>query len=455
MYTANYGFGNAAPNFNNPGGAPQPGMQPGAMQPGGMQPGQQVIFARQQQFAGMAPQGAFPGANPHMMQDASAAMMQSQGMPGMAPNNQMAYQQPFPGAAYQVLPAGVGPQGFVPNSYMMGPGMQAFPMGQPGMPQQPQMMQRMQPQPQPQPQVPQQQPNQMMAQVSTPQRPPSTAQGTPANMASIMPLQQPQFSTPQPMPQGQVPGSQHPQPMGVVTPQTPTFSSHPPGGMAVPPASAVPMSPTTETLEKERFALLLDINHELLYESIQIQTTQQELKREQAAINGNIPDRKPTEEENLFQQDYLHCMRRLQANLSYMAALADRKPEVKGPPCPAYLSPPPLNLALRLRAAPIGAENSSVPIDPVTDREERNRSIQDLYRRLQAVFPTFDPKKEPAYRMPASGQKPGNPMAASQQQASPIAQRTPQLSNMPGPPPMNPPPMNPPPMNPPPTMAMQ
>ncbi|UKZ47130.1 hypothetical protein TrVGV298_001344 [Trichoderma virens] len=405
MYSANYGFGNAAPNFNNPAGTPQPGMQPG----------QQVMFNRQQQFAGMAPQGGFPGANPHMMPDASAAaMMQSQGMPGMAPNSQMAYQQQFPGASYgQVLPTGVGPQGF------------------PGMPQQQQMMQRMQQQQQqqqPQQQVPQQQPNQMMAQVSTPQRPPSTAQGTPTN---IMPPQQPQFSTPQPMSQGQTPTSQ--QPMGLGTPQTPTFSSNPAGGMAGPSTGAVPMSPTTEALEKERFALLLDINHELLYESIQIQTTLQELKKEFTAVNGNIPDRKPSEEENHFQQDYLHCMRRLQANLSYMAALADRKPEVKGPPCPAYLSAPPLNLTLRPRGVPIGAENSATPPDPVVDREERNKSIMDLYRRLQAVFPTFDPKKEPAFRTAPSGQKPGNPMAPSQQ-ASPAAQRTPQLPNMPGPP---------------------
>lgn len=93
-------------------------------------------------------------------------------------------------------------------------------------------------------------------------------------------------------------------------------------------------------------------------------------------------------------------------------------------------------MALKLRAMPIGAENSSVPVDPVADREERNKSIQDLYRRLQAVFPEHDPKNEPAYRTSASGQKPGNPMAASQH-ASPAAQRTPQLSNMPGPP-MNP-----------------
>lgn len=436
MYSANYGFGNAAPNFNPPAGAPQPGMQPG-----GMQPGQQAMFNRQQQFAGMAPQGVFPGANPHMMQDASAAMMQGQGMPGMAPNNQMAYQQQFPGASYgQVLPGSVGPQGFVPNNYMMGPGMQGFPMGQPGMPQQAQMIQRMQQQQQQQqPQQPQQQQqqqqlsqqqqNQMMAQVSTPQRPPSTTQGTPTN---IMPPQQPQFSTPQPMSQGQTPTAQHQPQMGVAAPQTPTFSSNPASSMAAP-SSAVPMSPTTESLEKERFALLLDINHELLYESIQIQTTQQELKKEFVAVNGNVPDRKPTEEESQFQHDYLHCMRRLQGNLSYMAALADRKPDVKLPPCPPYLSAPPLNMALKLRAMPIGAENSTVPVDPVADREERNKSIQDLYRRLQAVFPEHDPKNEPAYRTSASGQKPGNPMAASQQ-ASPAAQRTPQLSNMPGPP---------------------
>lgn len=344
MYANNYGFGNAAPNFN-PAGTPQPGMQPG----------QQVMFNRQQQFAGMAPQGAFPGANPHMMADANSAnsmmqsqgMMPSQGMPGMAPNNQsaslplqqpavarqgkrasnvlntnprattVAYQQQFPGAAYgQVLPQGVGPQGFVPNNYMMGAGMPGFPMGQPGMPQQQQMMmQRMQQQQQAQQQQQQQQaqqqqqqqqqPNQAMGQVSTPQRPPSTAQGTPTN---IMPPQQPQFSTPQSISQGQTPTNQ--QQMGLGTPQTPTFSSNPASGMAGPPTGAVPMSPTTEALEKERFALLLDINHELLYESIQIQTTLQEMKKEFAAVNGNIPDRKPSEEENHFQQDYLQYVER-------------------------------------------------------------------------------------------------------------------------------------------------
>lgn len=89
----------------------------------------------------------------------------------------------------------------------------------------------------------------------------------------------------------------------MATPQTPTFSANQSGGMSAP--ASTPMSPTTESREKERFALLLDINHELLYESIQIQTTQAELKKEHAAAGANPADRKPSEEESHFQQDYV------------------------------------------------------------------------------------------------------------------------------------------------------
>lgn len=119
-------------------------------------------------------------------------------------------------------------------------------------------------------------------------------------------------------------------------------------------------------------------------------------------------------------------MRRLQANLSYMAALADRKPDVKVPPCPAYLSAPPLNMTLQPRAQPSRAEGSDIQVDPLADREERDKSIKDLYRRLQAVFPGMDPKKEPPFRMP-TGKGP-NMIGV---QGSPTAQRTPQLPNAP------------------------
>ncbi len=126
-------------------------------------------------------------------------------------------------------------------------------------------------------------------------------------------------------------------------------------------------------------------------------------------------------------------MRRLQANLSYMAALADRKPEVKVPPCPAYLTAPPLNLTLKLKAPPMGAEGADPNIDPVADRAERDKSIKELYRRLQGVFPGFDPKKEPhTFGKPAAGQKAGAQTASNQ--ASPTVQQAPQMPNMPAPP---------------------
>lgn len=421
MYSAGYGFANnGAPSFNN--AAPQ--------QPGAQPTGQQVMYNQQQQFAGMAPQGAFaPGANPQMMPGGPAGMMPNAAMPHMAANGQMAgYQQQFSGSPYgQVVPSSAGPQGFAPN-YMMAAGMQGFPMNQAGMQQQPQMMQRM---PQQSQQQPQQLPNPAaMGQVGTPQRPPSAAQGTPNN---AVPSQPGQFSTPQPPSQGQTPTNPQPPSAGISTPQTPTFSANQGvvtnGGSAV----ATPLSPGTESRDKERFALLLDINHELLYESIQIQATQQELKKEHADANGG--DKKPTEEETLFQQDYLQCMRRLQANLSYMAALADRKPEVKVPPCPAYLSAPPLNLSLKPRAMAAPPDAPETKVDPVADREDRDKSIKDLYMRLQAVFPGFDPKKEPLYRMPPQtggpqGQKPGNP---GMSQASPTGHKTPQMTNMPAP----------------------
>lgn len=128
------------------------------------------------------------------------------------------------------------------------------------------------------------------------------------------------------------------------------------------------------------------------------------------------------------------CMRRLQANLSYMAAMADRKPEVKAPPCPAYLSAPHLNLSVKLRTQQLTIEGSENKVDPTADRGERYGAIKDLYHRLQGVFPGFDPKKEPVYRLNAQpggphgqAQRPGN---VGMSQASPTAQRTPQMTNM-------------------------
>ncbi|KAK0645672.1 hypothetical protein B0T16DRAFT_144473 [Cercophora newfieldiana] len=276
----------------------------------------------------------------------------------------------------------------------------------PGMPQQQAMMQRMHPQ---------QNPAGMNA--STPQRPGpfNPPQGTPN---TALPPQANQFSTPQPhnAPQSQTPTQPQQQqpPSTAATPQTPTFPStgqNPPvNGTA---SVSTPQSPATESREKERFDLLLEINQELLYELVSLTNSKAELKREQTSAESgdHKGDVDFAEEEKLSSIDYGHCIRRLHTNLAYQAALADRK-SLQAPPCPAYLMPPPLNLKLRLRVpktapgAPDGV--TEMPPDPNSDREERDQLLKDLYKKLQALFPGVDPRKEPPPQQP-------NPRAGAQQ----------------------------------------
>lgn len=114
-------------------------------------------------------------------------------------------------------------------------------------------------------------------------------------------------------------------------------------------------------------------------------------------------------------------MRRLQANLAYLAALADRKGSVPVPTSPAYLSSPPLNMTLKVRLQPAPGETPESNPDPVADREERCKYLSELYGKLQRLFPNADPKKEPAYQTPArpqgqqatgQGQRPQGPQAS-------------------------------------------
>jgi hypothetical protein len=163
-------------------------------------------------------------------------------------------------------------------------------------PQQPMLQQRMHPTQQ----------NTAGVSVSTPQRPFNPSQGTPNG---TMPHQQPQFSTPQQQgtPQSQTPTTAPLLPTSIATPQTPTFPAeqgHLVNGTS---NSPTPQSPATESRDKERFAVLLDINQELLYESIQLVNSRAELKREQAAAEAGgtkSGDVDYAEEEKLTNQDY-------------------------------------------------------------------------------------------------------------------------------------------------------
>lgn len=64
-------------------------------------------------------------------------------------------------------------------------------------------------------------------------------------------------------------------------------------------AMQVPTSPQFTAVERERFAVLLDINQEILFESMQLQNTQMEMKKELAAAGqegASEGDKKKVEE---------------------------------------------------------------------------------------------------------------------------------------------------------------
>lgn len=103
-------------------------------------------------------------------------------------------------------------------------------------------------------------------------------------------------------------------------------------------------------------------------------------------------------------------------------------------------------MSLDIKYLPEGTDGAAnTPADPVTDRQDRNKYLQELYAKLQALFPGIDPKKEPAF--PISNVRPGapgQPQPGQMQQKGPMGgqgspgmgqvQRTPQMANMPAPP---------------------
>ncbi|RJE26960.1 hypothetical protein PHISCL_00661 [Aspergillus sclerotialis] len=101
--------------------------------------------------------------------------------------------------------------------------------------------------------------------------------------------------------------------------------------------------------EKARVSILLDINSMLLQEVVNLQAAGKSggPPPQQGSQDGNSstdpsseapksPAQKPSPE-------YIECMRRLQANLAYLAAIADRakKSGSVPPAAPAIMTPPP------------------------------------------------------------------------------------------------------------------
>ncbi|GKZ33631.1 hypothetical protein AbraIFM66950_003655 [Aspergillus brasiliensis] len=149
--------------------------------------------------------------------------------------------------------------------------------------------------------------------------PATTAQSFPPNMASapatnMMPAQQ-QRAGPQ----------QHPLPSS---------------------AQPAPQSPATAAREKARVSTLLDINSMLLQEVMNLQAAgkagapSQGAQESNPAPGSDQTSDKPTQRPST---EYFECMRRLQANLGYLATIADRAKKSGGvpPAAPAIMSPPP------------------------------------------------------------------------------------------------------------------
>ncbi|KAF2834984.1 hypothetical protein M501DRAFT_1008780 [Patellaria atrata CBS 101060] len=103
-----------------------------------------------------------------------------------------------------------------------------------------------------------------------------------------------------------------------------------------------PLSPKSQAREKDRVTLLLNINKELFHEILRLQEQGKAgsvgQQQQQTKDDGN----KSPGVNKAASQEYIDCMRRLQANLSYLAAHAERsyKPNPNIPPGPAIMTAP-------------------------------------------------------------------------------------------------------------------
>jgi hypothetical protein len=132
------------------------------------------------------------------------------------------------------------------------------------------------------------------------------------------------------------------------------------------------MSPKSQQRERARVTVLLEINTALLQEVVSLQqkgmagtqTSQPQqspnspTSATDSALNNSPTD--PSKPGKPASQEYNDCMRRLQANLSYLATIADAKKKAGNamPPGPAIMIPP-----------------------------AHLTSVHDLYKKLNQLFP--------------------------------------------------------------------
>lgn len=95
--------------------------------------------------------------------------------------------------------------------------------------------------------------------------------------------------------------------------------------------------------EKARVTALLDINSALLQEVVNLQAAGKAGAVSNPDTNSPASEQPDTSKANQKSPEYMECMRRLQANLAYLATIADRSKKPSGvvPQMPAIMTPPP------------------------------------------------------------------------------------------------------------------
>ncbi|TAQ90021.1 hypothetical protein B7494_g1657 [Chlorociboria aeruginascens] len=379
MYAPSYGYGaaNTSSPFN--GGALPPQQAPIP------QPGPQHMMYNPQQYGPAQHQSPYGAPGPGMGGNAAGmGMMQNSGLAHLAGGHVPAYQTPYTSSPYgSNIPSSspVHVPNFMPPSN--GPAFQMNPNMIPH-----QQQHRMQPHP--------------SASTPTP-----TSTGPRASPFGNAPHGTPPTSSVQQFATPQNPNSMLNQGNQGLTPQTPSF---PPGAQNNTSSNmATPLSPGSEAREKERVSLLLEINGQLLLECMRCQTAQAEAKKEEAsnAEGSNAGENeKEKEEREKDKKDYVECMRRLQANLAYLAAIADRshKPQNQIPSHPAIMNAPPLHSTppSKSTSPPKSASKPSSPSgitkeepsDSKAEGEEKRLEVlRDLYKKLQTLFPGVNPNQ--------------------------------------------------------------
>nr|OQO18387.1 hypothetical protein B0A51_13718 [Rachicladosporium sp. CCFEE 5018] len=99
-----------------------------------------------------------------------------------------------------------------------------------------------------------------------------------------------------------------------------------------------PQSPSSQALEHRRIDLLLDINLDLLQE---INSLQAQGKGGATSPHHQAQLRAGGLSDAMAAEEYVQCLRRVQANLAYLAPRADVQQLQKAPPGPAHMTPPP------------------------------------------------------------------------------------------------------------------